>query len=269
MLQPLKAYYGENLRVAPYSVLVDPARVRVLAEPRGGDEFAANVQYIFRKQLEEADTIVLNKADLLSGAEAAQLKAVLRDQFPGRRVLAVSALTGEGLDEWLDGALGGAPAGERIVAVDYQVYAEGEAALGWLNASVTLHAAEAVDWRAFCEELMADMQRRLEAAQAAIAHLKLLLTAPSGYLAANLTSSAGRPEVRGSVRPENEALLTINARVQSDPTMLQHVVTESLVSVCGNRISPRIKRLACFAPAPPRPTHRFEQVAGPQSGGRD
>jgi len=260
VLQPLKAYYGENLRVGPFSVLVDPARVRVLAEPRGVDEFAANVQYIFRKQLEEADTIVLNKADLLSGEETARLRAELLEQFPGRRVVAVSALTGEGLEEWLDGALSGAASGERIAEVDYQAYAEGEAALGWLNASVALHAAEAVDWRAFCEELMAEMQRRLEAAGANIAHVKLLLSAPSGYLAANLTSSGGRAEVRGEVRPESEALLTINARVQSEPAVLQQAVTEALVGASGNRISPRIKRLACFAPAPPRPTHRFERV---------
>ena len=130
----------------------------------------------------------------------------------------------------------------------------------WGEAELARMAAEAVDWQAFCEELMGEMQRRLGAAQAAIAHLKLLLTAPSGCLAANLTSSDGRTVVHGSVRPESEALLTINARVQTGPTLLQHAVTESLVAASGNRISPRIKRLSCFAPAPPRPTHRFTEV---------
>jgi G3E family GTPase len=262
VLQPLKALYGESLHVAPYSVLLDPARARVLTEPGSPGDFAANVQYIFRKQIEEADTIVLNKADLLSQDEVSSLMASLAEQFPGRRVLAVSALKGDGLDEWLDTTLSGGPAGQRIVEVDYQVYADGEAALGWLNASVALHAERETDWQTFCQDLVAHMRQHLAKQHAAVAHLKLLLNTPSGDLVVNLTSSDGLVAVRGAAQPEREALLTINARVQTDPDSLRRAVTDSLTAASGTRISPRIKRLAAFAPSPPRPTHRFGKVIG-------
>ena len=64
--------------------------------------FPDNVFYIYEKQLEEADLIVLNKADLLSAAELAELKGSLAERFPDTPLLAMSALTGEGVDAWLD-----------------------------------------------------------------------------------------------------------------------------------------------------------------------
>ena len=59
-------------------------------------------------------------------------------------VLRVSAKTGQGFDaltELLDqdGAFG-----RKILDIDYDTYAEGEAELGWLNASVRLTADDAV-----------------------------------------------------------------------------------------------------------------------------
>ena len=61
-------------------------------------------------------------------------------QFPGVPVLWLSAKTGEGfsaLTEFLD--LEG-HFGRRILDIDYDIYAEGEAELGWLNSSLTVNA---------------------------------------------------------------------------------------------------------------------------------
>ena len=71
------------------------------------------------------------------------MQALLAARFPGKRLLSMSALTGEGVDAWLQSvagqaSTGQAPAGRHVVQVDYDTYAAGEAALGWLNASVTL-----------------------------------------------------------------------------------------------------------------------------------
>src|SRR3990170_2251920 len=65
---PLRRLYGAHYRIAPLSVVVDPIRaLRVLGlEP--GRTFSPKVQYVYEKQLEEADIIVVNKSDLLSDA---------------------------------------------------------------------------------------------------------------------------------------------------------------------------------------------------------
>ena len=60
-----------------------------------------------------------------------------------------------------------------------------------------------------------------------------------------------------------EALLTLNARAQLDPARLQQFFTRSLADVAGNQVSPRLKRLAAFSPAPPNPTHHLDTVIDP------
>jgi G3E family GTPase len=54
-------------------VLADPVRAeRVLGLAEGG-KFSEKVRYIYRKQLEEADIIVIAKSDLLDDARRARL----------------------------------------------------------------------------------------------------------------------------------------------------------------------------------------------------
>ena len=66
---PLRRIYGERFNIAPLSVLVDPVRAQQIFGMRAGRSFSEKVVYIWRKQLEEADVIVISKVDLLS-AEA-------------------------------------------------------------------------------------------------------------------------------------------------------------------------------------------------------
>ena len=66
------------------------------------------------------------------------------------------------------------------MAVDYTVYADGEALLGWLNCTVQLAAAEAFDGNNFLRELAGQMQQRLRAGKAEVAHLKMTLSPDSG-----------------------------------------------------------------------------------------
>ena len=61
-----------------------------------GGQFSEKVIYIYRKQLEEADLIVINKTDLLEPDTLADLQAKLTEEFPNAEVLQISARTGEG-----------------------------------------------------------------------------------------------------------------------------------------------------------------------------
>jgi G3E family GTPase len=80
---PLRRIYGADFTIAPLSVLVDPIRaLRVLGLIEGG-RFSDKVRYIYRKQLEEADLIVINKVDLLDTIQAEQLRRALAEHFPG------------------------------------------------------------------------------------------------------------------------------------------------------------------------------------------
>ena len=186
VLQPLKQFHRDRFEVAPFSVLVDVKQVRTLERLRKSlsspesPRFPENVMYIYEKQLEEADLIVLNKADLVSPEELADVEATLKREFAQAPVLTVSARQGDGIEAWLDRVLAGDAAGRTIAAVDYDEYADGEAALGWLNAEYRLAAKSGIDCNAFCTNLLGAVQRELRAAEAEIAHLKIHLDAEPG-----------------------------------------------------------------------------------------
>ena len=96
----------------------------------------------------------------------------------------------------------GGPAGRRIAQVDYDTYAEGEAALGWLNASVELTPPEGLpDWEGFCRRLMESLRESFRQRRAEVGHVKLILSSEGGRLLANLTSMEGQIDVRGSMAP--------------------------------------------------------------------
>ena len=157
---PLRRMYGDQFAIAPLSVLVDPVRAqRVLGLSTGG-QFSEKVLYIYRKQLEEADLIVINKRELLDAAQLDRLRLRLADEFPRARVLAVSARTGAGLDDWFNHVTATEQVARVAMDVDYEVYAEGEALLGWLNATVALANAKGFDGNQVIRDL-ADALRLL------------------------------------------------------------------------------------------------------------
>ncbi len=88
---PLREIYGEFYDVAPFSVVVDPVRALRILGLEEGKRFSRNVRYIYMKQLEEAEMIIINKIDLLVADRLDSLRQGLAEQFPGRPVLEVSA----------------------------------------------------------------------------------------------------------------------------------------------------------------------------------
>jgi G3E family GTPase len=267
VMQPLKQLHGQQFDVAPFSVLVDGNQVRVLARLRKAAaqsesaRFPDNVLYIYEKQLEEADLIVLNKADLLSAAELADLKQALAERFPGKRLLTMSAMTGDGVDAWLDLLSQGQAVGRTITEVDYDTYAAGEAALGWMNAAVKLRSRCDIDWKALAADLLQAIRVELRSRTAEIAHVKLYLTAGDGHVAGNATSNDGPLSVRGGIHPaQRETTLLINARVHIHPDVLRAIVESVLAATVGERLEATITNMHSLSPGRPQPTYRYEAV---------
>jgi len=58
------------------------------------------VLYIYNKQIEEADLVIISKSDLLDAARLGALRTAIEVKFPGKEILAVSARDGTNLDTW-------------------------------------------------------------------------------------------------------------------------------------------------------------------------
>jgi Ni2+-binding GTPase involved in maturation of urease and hydrogenase len=174
VIRPLVQIYEKPFDVAPYGVILKPSHgAKILRnEARGG--FSPKAAYIFKKQIEEADFVLVNRIDELPASEVNGLAALLAEQYPGRPVLRASAKTGEGFPALIEFLEQRGEFGRRAIELDYDVYAEGEAELGWLNSQVV------VTGTAFFEldDLLLDVIRRLReqftALGAETAHLKTI-----------------------------------------------------------------------------------------------
>jgi hypothetical protein len=155
-------------------------------------------------------------------------------------------------------------AGSRIVNVDYDVYAAGEAVLGWLNADILLSAvAGPVEWRTFCWDLLTWLQAAFRQRNARIGHVKLLLTASDGHYIGNVTDTKSRPFLQGQVAGSpSGASLVLNARVEMTPEELEQMVRNVLGQVTPRHVRTEIRHLRCLHPGRPQPAYRYDGVVG-------
>lgn len=266
ILQPLKDKFGDRFVLSPLSVLADPLRLRDVLRD-SGDALHASAAYIFRKQLEEADLLVINKMDLVPREEQGPLEQLVAAQFPKAVVRRLSAWTGEGVESWLNEVLATRAAGTHIVDVNYDTYAEGEAVLGWLNAEIRLSTiAGNVGWSTFCSDLLKGLRGTLGGMHARIGHVKLLLTAGGSHCIGNLTSQDSEPFVQGQIVGfPPQASLTLNARVEMPPEELERIVRDLLSKIAGERTRADILTLRCLRPGRPKPTHRYKTIVEPSA----
>jgi G3E family GTPase len=261
VISPLRRLYGDRFKIAPYSVLVDPLRARQMILERGFGGFSSKVAYVFQKQLEEADVIGLGKVDSLAPAERDALLAALAANYPRARVVAISGLTGEGISEWLAALDEVAAPGRNVLDLDYDLYAEGEAELGWLNLDAFVTSDTSFDPDASLLALLDAMRGAFERRGHEVAHLKLAIEADGAIAVGNAVRAGGAPRVASSIgREVANARLVVNARVHADPDSIHEVVVAALaaeetrLTSRGTRF--RIGNDAHFRPGRPVPTHR-------------
>jgi len=260
---PLRRMYGENFAIAPLSVLVDPIRAQRVFGLAEGGKFSEKVIYIYRKQIEEADLIVINKRELLDAAALAQLTAKLSGEFPRAEVLAVSARDGTGLDEWFARIASAEQPDGAAMAVDYKIYADGEALLGWLNCTVALDATASFDGNAVLQSLARRIQELLNARHAEVAHLKMTLSPNEGLgdlAVINLVRNDFVPELSLELPDDlRSGQLIINCRAEAAPEALLAAVTRALAEV-GTEfpgLTLKLEHSEHFRPGKPEPTHRI------------
>ena len=262
VVRPLRHFHQDQFSVAPYGVILKPSHgLRILRnEAKAG--FSPQAAYIFKKQLEEADFVILNRIDELSVDVADELSSLIKGEFPEIPVLRTSALTGQGFEALVKFLQQEGKFGLRSMEVDYDVYAEGEAELGWLNSSLVVSSAQEFSLDELLQGILGRLRDSLVQNQAETAHLKAIGMAEGTHAVANLISS--ETEVELSLPSEcqtKSAEVVVNARVAIDPQRLEEVVATAIAAACDfyNAV-PQFRKTQSFRPGRPVPTHRFAEV---------
>ncbi len=260
VVQPLKDLYGERFAVAPYVVFFKPSHgLRILKREQNAG-FSPKAAYIFLKQLEEADVIAINRLDELSTEEVEELTSLIEQEFPGTPILRVSAKTGEGFDTLSSVLNQEGEFGRKILQIDYDTYAEGEAEMGWLNSNIRVTSETEIELDTLLVDVVSRLQKQLASPDIEVAHLKAIGQTEASFGVANLVSNHTQPELSLASRSRAKELdLIVNARVSASPELLEEKVREQVTAATESvGASAEIRSLQSFRPGRPMPTHRYD-----------
>lgn len=266
VVQPLIKFHHNIFDVAPYGVILKPSHGRRILGGDANAGFSPEAAYIFNKQLEEADFLIINRIDELSPDAIDNLVGLLKNRHPHIPIIKLSAKTGAGMQALVDFLAAQSEAhgtstavGQHILELDYDRYAQGEAELGWLNATVTLQGNDKIA----LDDLLLDIIGRLQTVfikeNAETAHLKAIGSTDDCHAIANLIDSNSDVELSHASNVKTDRVsMIINARVAMDPTVLEPLVREAVVGASSERdMTAEFGEVQSFRPGRPVPTHRI------------
>ena len=217
ILLPIYEKYAEQFAVAPLTTVIDPARLMKYMQRRGSAA-QTHLDYVFSKQMEQADVLFLNKCDQLCEDEIASLAQRLQALYPDKRIITGSANSGAGCDALLESVLG-----QRwqqwSVDIDKGIHRQAEKALGWY--SVAYRAKYVSSAQKLLQEIGEQIVSRFP--QRDIAHLKLLAISESKALKVSFTQNGGRAGVSGDADMPSDFLLILNARIEASVAEISSV----------------------------------------------
>jgi Ni2+-binding GTPase involved in maturation of urease and hydrogenase len=259
VVQPLRQLYEDQVEVAPYGVILKPSHGRKILKNQPQAGFSPKAAYIFRKQLEEADFIIVNRIDELQPDEVDELAGLIAAEYPGIPVVRMSAKTGEGFAGVVEVLAQQGQFGRRVLELDYDTYAEGEAELGWLNSSLRVAAPAPFQLDALSLDVVRRLQQSLADRGAEPAHLKTISMSGVHHAVANLVSSETPPVLSlSSGFRAPQADLIVNARVATDPRTLEECVRAAVRGVCDDLCATaEFLQMQSFRPGRPTPTYRL------------
>ncbi len=260
VILPLQEILGDRFELAPFGVLLKPSHgERILSDSKRSG-FSPQAEYIFRKQLEEADYLMIGRTDQLDAEALDGLRQALAAVAIDVPIVPVSPRTGDGVDEVLGYIESPLQAGRRLLEIDYDTYADGEAELGWVNLSAMLAANDPIELDTFVASLVRSIADKIVSDDAnQIAHLKASVLAGDTQAVANVVSndSAVDMGLTSGRSATGTIQVIVNARVAMDPDALEQICrNEVSVSADASGIAITSVHAQSLRPGRPEPTHR-------------
>ncbi len=258
VVNPLINVYGSELDIT-LSVFAD---IQVLLAWLQENEnlFHDNVNYIYGKQLEEAEVLVINKTDLLNDEQLRWAKQLIEREYGHKPLLYQNSLDTESIAKWLQVIF------ERdqnfslrpSLQLDYDTYGAGEAEMAWLDEEVgilTTYKNAVETGIIFINNIYAAITR----SGYAIGHLKFLIDDGKTQEKISFTSIIQPAEKEKYKRfKTNRVVILINARVQTEPVLLRKIISDTIDDL---ELSTGCKviesKLSSFKPGYPKPSQRI------------
>lgn len=217
-----------------------------------------DVNYIFEKQLEEAELLVVNKIDLLSGSQKEIVSAWISKMYSGKTKLFQNSLQQADVSKWLDTMMNYSGTERNSLEIDYDKYGAGEAKLAWLDDEITI-TAEHLNAEELATALINKIYGKIKGQYLPIGHLKFLMRS-GGWQRKISFTSLNEPLLKQTASPRqlDRLNLLINARVQASPGELSKIINDAYTDIMQSQSCYiESKKRAAFQPGFPRPAYRI------------
>lgn len=258
VLKPLLKYRDSDIEEVTFSSFVD-SRLLLMHLQGEALPFSTETNYIWEKQIEEAEILVVNKIDLLSPEEAMALKSLAVNSYPSKKLLFQNSLSSASVSDWITIiSEPGANREHQSIDIDYFTYGAGEANLAWLDEEIEFISKDQEAVR-IASDFIDTLTGRIAAEEIPIGHLKFLLSVNNKSVKISFTTIAEKEkQVIDTTETAEVVHLIVNARIQSTPEKLRSLVVEVLETLkAHNDIHFLEKCVSCFSPGFPNPTHRI------------
>jgi G3E family GTPase len=258
VVKPLIKFRREEKMDVTLSVFAD---ARLLLPYLQGNQlpFSQEICYIFAMQLKEADILIVNKIDLLSLDKVDELKKALPSHFKSKRILFQNSLNSNDIRRWLSAIQEFKADAERpVLDIDYNVYGSGEEKLAWLDEEIELTSEQSISPENI-SDFIKEIYETICDKELPIGHLKFLITCDGKVQKISYTTLNDKENTEVLYIKGNKINLLINARIETDPAILQKIVDNAIKRLSrqvGAFIS--IKWKDAFKPEFPKPTHRMQ-----------
>jgi G3E family GTPase len=221
---------------------------------KGSKIFDEDVSYIYFKQLEESEIILLNKADLADTSAISRVTAYLENNYPGKNIIAQNSLEENESNVWLETLETHSfdPAAAPLL-IDYDTYASGEAKMGYLDQQFIVRSNNG---EALSEtlSLIKRFVQNIKNSGSTIGHVKFWIN-EKYKLSYTATEE---PEFEMPLEYAVDCSLVVNARVQMDPEQLDAIMRKTIQS---SSITISENSSLFFKPGYPKPLHRISEPA--------
>ncbi|MGN6340340.1 MAG: GTP-binding protein [Ginsengibacter sp.] len=236
------------------STFADARLLKILLE-ENSSVFDESVRYIYLKQLEEAEIIVISKIDLIDYNSLQEIKRLMNKRYGGKTLLYQNSFDAANIHQWLQVLDNNPATTPSSLQINYDVYGEGEAKLAWHDQRLEIESMSQNATGA-ATGLMKAISKKIHFNKYPVGHLKFLLNGGRKF------SITGAPQEDFfdtiADAEDNYAGLLINARVQTSPEALSYIISEAIKETeikFGCKIV--VKSNASFQPGYPKPTHRI------------
>src|SRR6187549_3313893 len=115
------------------------------------------------------------------------------------------------------------PSDRASLDIDYDMYADGEAQLAWLDESMTIVNSQE-NAVLIAKEIISQIHHEIKEKKLTIGHLKFFIETGSLKKKISITSSLPLSFFSSQENDAVQAHLLINARVETEPEVLQQIV---------------------------------------------